>query len=127
MPSLTLSSLSAITYQGEGIDHTKNHNCDVYKQSLQDSVDHIQHNVNAISTFTDRVAKKGWSLRGDSPENGNCIFWSISDKLIRSGVGVTPSKLRENVVNYINSFPKELSFVFNNFLLCKIIEISIPT
>jgi len=69
-----------------------------------------------LETFTEQISAKGWQIRGDTPADGNCCFWAMSDQLDTYGQASTHTELRQLLVNHLHTFPN-VSMIFYTFML----------
>ncbi|XP_078605300.1 uncharacterized protein LOC144878523 [Branchiostoma floridae x Branchiostoma japonicum] len=52
------------------------------------------------------LMESGLKLRPDVPKDGNCLFYAVSDQLVRTGSTViSHSQLRQDVVGYLSKHP----------------------
>ena len=96
---------------GDGIDlHVTNFNeqsgdpilDQVMENSLRDNTEHVESSAKQMRLFSNSIMKKGWQIRGETPEDGNCAFWAISDQLeLTDGSCYTHTQLRQNVVQFM--------------------------
>ena len=96
---------------GDGIDlHVTNFNVQsgdpildqVMENSLRDNTEHVESSAKQMRLFSNSIMKKGWQIRGETPEDGNCAFWAISDQLeLTDGSCYTHTHLRQNVVQFM--------------------------
>ena len=76
-------------------------------QSLESFHQHEQLSKEAIKVFAQRVAAKGWGIKGDTPSDGNCCFWALSAQLdMVAGENITPAELRKSATNYLLEMPE---------------------
>ena len=48
--------------------------------------------------FSEAIKTKGWTFRGETPEDENCFFWAVSDQLQCIDENYTLAALREMAV-----------------------------
>lgn len=66
---------------------------------------HLNQCMRQIQTYTNKVTLKGWKVRMETPSDGNCCFWAVSDQLDRVGAEVfTHIMLRHNVVKHMEQY-----------------------
>ena len=51
-----------------------------------------------IRLFTDSIMTQGWTIREETPEDGNCLFCAVSDELQCVDENHTQAALREMAV-----------------------------
>ena len=74
----------------------------VMENSLRDNTEHVESSAKQMRLFSNSIMKKGWQIRGETPEDGNCAFWAISDQLeLTDGSCYTHTQLRQNVVQFM--------------------------
>lgn len=63
--------------------------------------------------FEDKIGSKGWKIRGQTPGDGNCFFWCLSDQLDLLGISQqTHTELRNRVVQHMKTIPQVQVFIF---------------
>ena len=66
-----------------------------------------QSKTKTIHEFEEKIRTKGFKIRGETPEDGNCFFWAVSDQLDRTGSNeVTHTELRGKVVQFLRTLPQ---------------------
>ena len=92
---------------GDGFSHSSQDYTETVNSSRRSHQEHIERHEVVFETFGVKITEKGWQLRGDVPEDGNCCFWAISDQLDRNGLeAFTHVELRKNVIGYVENLPK---------------------
>ncbi|CAG2230155.1 unnamed protein product [Mytilus edulis] len=67
-------------------------------------VNQADSNDEMIKAFEEKIHEKGVKLRGETPSDGNCLFWAISDQMDRINKNVyTHTQLRRMVVDHIQN------------------------
>ena len=94
-----------MTNNGDGDQNNainQNHE-DVIDQSRQY---HAQHE-RSLFDFASCIAWQGWKIRGETPADGNCCFWAVSDQLDHLGLGqMRHTELRQKVLDCIRNLPE---------------------
>ena len=89
----------ACNINGGGLDNaSQNDDVDlnsVMMESVRENENHRERVGEGIRLFTDSIKTKGWTIRGESPEDGNCLFWAVSDQLQFVDENHTQAALRE--------------------------------
>ena len=67
-------------------------------ESVRENENHHERVEEEIRLFTDSIKTKGWTIRGETPEDGNCLFWAVSDQLQSVDENHTQAALREMAV-----------------------------
>ena len=75
----------ACNEEGGGLDNaSQNDDVDlnsVMMESVRENENHHARVKEGILLFTDSIKTKGWTIRGESPEDWNCLFWAVSGQL----------------------------------------------
>lgn len=67
-------------------------------------VNQADSNDEMTKAFEEKIYMKGVKLRGETPSDGNCLFWAISDQMDRINKNVyTHTQLRRMVVDHIQN------------------------
>ncbi|GFO14380.1 otu domain-containing protein 5 [Plakobranchus ocellatus] len=97
------------------------HNVQMFKtQQKQSSKEPSQHksvsetseNNSNFTDFEKYLDDKGMVLDGDTPKDGNCFFWALSNQLKE----VKQSQIRQSTVNYLMDLPLTKKDVLAGFL-----------
>ena len=78
--------------------------------SLVSAQQHVLDSCHDLLQFRRSIAPKGWVIHGRTANDGNCLFWAISDQLDDE---LTQAELRRRVIEHM----KTLSEVSKLFVL----------
>lgn len=96
------ASLTLLLADGDGALSSE-----VLAVSLESFDQHQRLCKESLDTFGQKVAAKGWRIKGDTPSDGNCCFWALSDQLdMTAGTNMTHAELRKNTVSYLLEMPE---------------------
>ena len=86
----------------------------------EDTDESLQQNqidfANVQHAFETKVYDKGWQVRGDTPADGNCLFWAVSDQLDKNGCETfTHTQLRSNAISYIKNSGQVCIYTYTTY------------
>lgn len=72
--------------------------------------DRVFHSTDELHHFESAIARKGWQIRGRTPEDGNCFFWAVSDQMDMKGLDQqTHVQLRASVIQHMQNLSEVIS------------------
>ena len=79
--------------------------------SMASHSEHVKQVAESMNRFEHQIAERGYKLRGNIPNDGNCFFWAVSDQLDRNdSTHCSHVELRRNVVEHMRQLPQVLLF-----------------
>ena len=101
MLSTNLNYLSASS-SGEGNE--------VIEASMQAYSDHMAAIENAMHTFSNSIAEKGWQLKAETPADGNCCFHAVSSQhqTLQPSRIISPGDLNITRKSYCHNFQRHI-------------------
>lgn len=65
----------------------------------------------SLRKFKESALARGYAVRGDTPSDGNCFFWALSDQLDQHNIAqVTHHGLRDQVATYTQNLTQVFNF-----------------
>ena len=102
--------LAACNVEGGGLGYaSQNDDVDlnsVMMESVRENKDHRERVEEEIRLFSEGIKTKGWTIRGETPKDGNCLFWAVSDQLQCVDENYTQAALREMTVKSMADYPQ---------------------